>query len=366
MRLRVGLVGLGEVAQLMHIPTLHKLREQFELAAVHDVSPSVLQEVADHWQVAKRYDTATALLADPAIDAVLILSPDQHHGEQARAAIAAGKHVFIEKPACLTASDLDELVAAEAASDRVVMIGYMRRFAPAFMAAKQELQNFEAISYVRVRDVICEGPWFFNQTDKVVTPKGDIPADLIDQSRALRKAMMDAMCGPDSPAIIRRGYEVMTGLCSHSLSAMRDLLGGSPKRVIGAQLSQNGEQLTAMFDYGSFTAIYECLIDDIARFDAGIEVFSKNKRLHFRYNTPYLRNLPMTLEVQESTADSNLVRTLGPFHKDAFQIELEAFHACVASGAPNRTPPSDSKEDIELFSKILASARSNLAETSSK
>lgn len=361
MRLKVGLVGLGEVAQLMHIPTLHKLQEQFELTAVHDVSPSVLAQVADYWKIAKRYDTAAALFADSEIDAVLILSPDQHHGEQARAAIAAGKHVFIEKPACLTAADLETLVAAEAASDRVVMVGYMRRFAPAFMAAKQELESFGPISYVRVRDVICEGPWFFNQTDKVVTPNGDIPVELIDESRALRKAMMDAMCGADAPAIVKRGYEVMTGLCSHSLSAMRDLLGGSPKRVIGAQLSQGGEQLTAMFDYGTFTAVYECLIDDIARFDAGIEVFSKSKRLHFRYNTPYLRNLPMTLEVQESTADNNLVRTLGPFHKDAFQIELEAFHACVASGAPNRTPPSDSKADIELFSKILASARDNVA-----
>ena len=70
MRLRVGLVGLGEVAQLMHIPTLHKLQQQFELAAVHDVSPSVLAEVADHWKIAKRYDTADALFADPDIDAV--------------------------------------------------------------------------------------------------------------------------------------------------------------------------------------------------------------------------------------------------------------------------------------------------------
>ena len=135
MRLKVGLVGLGEVAQLMHIPTLHKLQDRFELAAVHDVSPSVLAQVADHWKIEKRYDTAAALFADPEIDAVLILSPDQHHGEQARAAIAAGKHVFIEKPACLTAADLETLVAAEAASDRVVMVGYMRRFAPAFVAA---------------------------------------------------------------------------------------------------------------------------------------------------------------------------------------------------------------------------------------
>jgi myo-inositol 2-dehydrogenase/D-chiro-inositol 1-dehydrogenase len=316
--------------------------------------------VSDHWKIEKRYPTSDALFADPDLDAVLILSPDQHHGAQARAAIAAGKHVFIEKPACLTGSDLDRLIAAEKASDRVVMVGYMRRFAPAFMAAKAELEAFGPISYVRVRDIICEGPWFFNQTDTVATPDNDISADLIAASRALRKQMMDAMCGADAPAIIRRGYEVMTGLSSHSLSAMRDLLGGSPKRVIGAQLSQGGEQLTALLDYGSFTAVYECLIDDIARFDAGIEVVSKTKRLQFRYNTPYLRNLPMTLEVQESTPTANVVHTHGPFHSDPFQIELEAFHACVVQGAPNRTPPSDSIDDLRLFAEIIEACKRSL------
>lgn len=130
-RLKVGLIGLGEVAQLMHLPVLHRLHAAFDVAAVHDVSPSVLRRVADRWKIGVRHATAGELIADPAIDVVFVLSPDQHHAEQACAALAAGKHVFIEKPACLDGADLDRLVAAHAASGRVAMVGYMRRFAPA-------------------------------------------------------------------------------------------------------------------------------------------------------------------------------------------------------------------------------------------
>ena len=76
-----------------------------------------------------------------------------------------------------------------------------------------------------MRDVICEGPWYFRQTDDVVVPQGDIPEALLTEGRQLRTAMLDAVLGTDAPADIRTAYTVMTGLSSHSLAAMRDLLG---------------------------------------------------------------------------------------------------------------------------------------------
>jgi len=360
-KIKVGLIGLGEVAQLIHLPVLHKLQQQFSIAAIHDVSPSVMAGVGQRWNIVKHYGEVGALLADKDIDAVFILSPDQYHGQHARTALMTGKHVFIEKPVCLTKADLEELIACEKSSNRLVMVGYMRRFAPAFIAAKQQLATFGSISYVRVRDIICEGPWFFRQTDDVITPQNDVPAEISVASRALREKMMGEMCGTDAPAMIRRGYEVMTGLSSHSLSAMRDLLGGSPRRVIGARLAQGGEQLTALLDYGGHTALYECLIDDIARFDAGIEVLSRTKRLSFKYDTPYLRHLPMSLTLQETTTGSNVVHQFGPFYTDPFQCELVHFYACVTGSETNRTPPSDSLADLDLFADILQACKNSLA-----
>ncbi len=353
--LRLGLIGLGEVAQLIHLPLLQRLGDRFALAGAYDPSPSVAAAIQQRWNIGRLFATPEEMIASSEIDAVLVMSPDQYHGRHARAALAAGKHVLVEKPCCLTQGDLAELDATAVASGRVAMVGYMRRYAPAFVEAKARLPDASDITYVRVRDIICEGPWFFQQTDRVVTPQDDIPAGLIDESRALRKAMIAEVCGADAPTDRVTAYSVLTGLSSHSLSAMRDLL-GVPQRVIAAEIKQGGAQITALFDYGHFTALYECMIGDVVRFEAGFEINTRTGRLAFEYPTPYIRNLPMTLDIQTSTEKDNVLTKLGPFYQDPFDAELRAFHAAATQGGENRTPPSDSKADLALFEAIIKAA----------
>src|ERR1041384_3577505 len=95
-RLRVGIVGCGEVTQIMHLPSLAQLAEQFAVTALCDVSGHVLQTVGDQWRVAKRYHDYQDLMLQDDVDAVLVANPDAYHAEVALAAIAAGKHVLIE------------------------------------------------------------------------------------------------------------------------------------------------------------------------------------------------------------------------------------------------------------------------------
>ncbi len=354
--LRLGLIGLGEVAQLIHLPILQRLEHQFALAGAYDPSPSVAAAIGHRWNIERLFSTPEEMIASPQIDAVLVMSPDQYHGRHARAALKAGKHVLIEKPCCLTPGDLDELNVTALTSGRVAMVGYMRRYAPAFVEAKARLPEASDITYVRVRDVICEGTWFFRQTDRVVTPQNDIPASLTDESRALRKAMIAEVCGSDAPSDHVTAYSVLTGLSSHSLSAMRDLL-GVPQRVIAAQIKQGGTQITVLFDYGHFTALYECMIGDVVRFEAGFEINARTGRLAFEYPTPYIRNLPMTLDIQASTETDNVLTRIGPFYQDPFDAELRAFHDAAVGSGENRTPPAESKADLALFAAIIAAAR---------
>jgi len=165
---------------------------------------------------------------------------------------------------------------------------------------------------------------------------------------------MISVCGGAASPALLLAYEYLTGVSSHSISAMRDLLGGDPRKVTGAQMSPRGDQLTATFDYGDFGVVYEYLIDDLARFDAGIDLYARRQRMRLRYATPYVRNLPMTLDIQESTDDSNAWTVLGPYHKDPFDAELEAFHASIVKGEENRTPLSDSLADFHIFEEIIA------------
>lgn len=90
------------------------------------------------------------ILADPAIDAVSLATPAEVHAEMALAAIAAGKHVFVEKPLALNSADAERVVAAAKAADRVLMVGHLLQYHPIFRHVRQMVSNREigSIQYV--------------------------------------------------------------------------------------------------------------------------------------------------------------------------------------------------------------------------
>ncbi|GBQ20361.1 Gfo/Idh/MocA family protein [Gluconacetobacter sacchari] len=355
-KISLGLLGAGEVAQLIHLPVLHQLRDRYDVTALYDPSPSVLSRVGEAWAIPHRHDTVDALLSDDSIDAVMILSPDQFHGEHARSALKARKHVFLEKPACLTNADLRSLIEVDEQTDRVAMVGYMRCYAPAFTQGQALLTHMGETRYARVRDLICEGPWFFRNWSDVAVPTDDIPADMVASGRARRLADLKSVCGDDASPTMLKAYEVLTGLGVHSLSALRMLL-GAPRRVIAAHVAQSGMQINALLDHGHFVTSYECLIDDVVRFDATIEVISGHEKLDIHYDTPYIRNLPGRAVLQKSTETENVIQNFGPFYKDPFRVELEHFHEAVVMGVPPRTPLREAVADLDLCRQIIMAAR---------
>lgn len=348
LRIRVGLIGLGEVAQLMHLPLLAD-DSRFEIAAVTDVSPSLVAHAAGRYGVAKRPASAAGLIADPDIDAVFILTPDHLHAPLLEEAMRAQKHVFIEKPAALTAAELRPLVELDGGNDKIVFVGYMRRYAPAFLALKQRLPERAEIRHVRIRDLIRESQFFVDQTRNIMRP-GDVPAEVIAEGRQATHRLLTSVMGEGATADQLRAYQVLTGLSSHSFSAMRELFG--PPRAVAAARQHRGEDVVALFDYGSFTAVYEAVIHDVARFDAGIEVLTANRHFRINYDTPYVRNLPTRLEITTSDDRSTGTEIIGPFYEDAFRVELGAFHHALTTGEKPKTVLADSLADLELFAEV--------------
>ena len=346
--IKVGLIGLGEVAQLMHLPLLAD-NPRFAIAAIADVSSSLLDYVARRYGVAHVHADADSLLGNPDIDAVFILTPDHLHAELLERAIASGKHVFIEKPASLTAAQLEPVLTLKRRPGQVVFVGYMRRFSRAFLELKNRLPDLDTIRHVRIRDIIREAPFFVAQTRNVFKPN-DVSPDLIAEGRARTQAMLRSVMGEDCPPDALRAYQVLTGLSSHSFSAMRELFG--PPNGVRYATQHRGETVIVLFDYGNFTALYEAVIDEVSRFDAGIEVLTQTRHFTLNYDTPYIRNLPTRLEVTSSTDTETGTEIIGPIYEDPFRIELDAFFESVRNGAPNKTSLEDSLEDLTLFAAV--------------
>jgi len=138
-RVRMGVIGLGWFG-VKHCEALAAI-PAVELAAVCTRTESRLADVAATFDVPDAYTDYNQLLADPEIDAVSIVTMWDQHTEPALAALAAGKHVFLEKPMASTAEDCQAIVDAAAASDRAFMVGHICRFNPRYAAAKQEIDE---------------------------------------------------------------------------------------------------------------------------------------------------------------------------------------------------------------------------------
>src|SRR5881628_307284 len=95
-RLKVGVIGCGLIAQVMHLHYLRELSDRFEIAAVCDLSADVREACAKEYGVPARFERWEDLVAHD-LDAVFVLTSGSH-APAAIAAAKAGRHVLVEKP----------------------------------------------------------------------------------------------------------------------------------------------------------------------------------------------------------------------------------------------------------------------------
>lgn len=350
-RLRVGIVGCGEVTQILHLPSLYQLNHLFEVTALCDISPNVLNGVGDVWNVRRRYPDYHDLVTDSEIDVVLVANPNVDHAETILAAARAGKHVLVEKPMCVTLEEADAVIAAERETGVTIQIGYMRRYAPAFVEACQHVAALETIRFARVHDFLGENRQFIEATSRVIRGD-DIPASVqLAGSDRTRRSLERAV--GSVPDALRNAYGLLLGLGSHDISAMREIL-GVPRGVLYAAQRCNGLYLSAAFDYGEYVCHYETGIDKIARFDACVEVFGVTSTVRVDYDTPYVRNLPITLTLTEAegshTANVKQSTTWG----DPFVSEWQAFYDNATGHQTPKSSAADAREDLLLFRDMIA------------
>ncbi|PZE21667.1 Gfo/Idh/MocA family protein [Paenibacillus xerothermodurans] len=349
-KVRVGIIGLGEVAQITHLPILESLSDRYEIAALCDISPQLLSQLGEKYTVERLYSDAFELTAQPDLDAVFVLNSDEYHAECAIRALQHNKHVLMEKPVCLTLEDADAIIQARDEAGVQVMVGYMRRFAPAFMQAVDEVKKLDKINYVRIRDIIGANRLIIDQASNVIRPS-DIPAAALKEKQERAERMVRQAIG-DVSAAHQSAYRLLCGLNSHDLSAMREII-GLPKRVIAASQWNGGRFINAILEFDGFNATFETGVDNQRRFDAHIQIYGDSKAVTVQYDTPYIRHLPTTIIIEE-TVGERFERSVGrPTFKDAYTVELEYFYDVVTKGLVPKTTVEDSQEDLKLIKMII-------------
>jgi predicted dehydrogenase/threonine dehydrogenase-like Zn-dependent dehydrogenase len=135
-KIRVALVGAGGFALGTHLPNLSKLRERYELTTVMSRTGANALMAANRFGAGKATTDFDEVIGDRDVDLVLIATRHDQHAGLALRALAAGKHVFVEKPLAISEDQLAELEAffGGRAETPMLMTGFNRRFSPAMAA----------------------------------------------------------------------------------------------------------------------------------------------------------------------------------------------------------------------------------------
>jgi predicted dehydrogenase len=136
-KIKVGIIGPGRIATMVHAPSLKLCPELCDVFAVASRTEAKATAFAAQWGIPRVHADWRALLADPDIDAVVICPPSGSTAEMAKAAVAAGKHVLCEKPLGLTYAEAREVAAAATGSARIHMVAFTFRFVPALRYLKR-------------------------------------------------------------------------------------------------------------------------------------------------------------------------------------------------------------------------------------
>lgn len=111
---------------------------------------------------------------------------------------------------------------------------------------------------------------------------------------------------------------------------------------------------SAIFQYPGFAVAYESGVDQVARFDASIEIFGDKKTVKVCIDTPFIKGLPTTMVVKEGLEDGSYREsTVRRTYEDPFTLEFNEVYQWVTEGKTPKTTPSDARQDLEILGMLL-------------
>lgn len=372
-RVRVGVIGTGAIAQIMHLPYLGELDDRFTLAALCDVSPGTLEAVAERYHVPRQacFTDYRELCESDLVDAVLIC-PSGSHVPAAIAALQAGKHALIEKPLCYRLDEADRFVEAAREARRrygaVALMAYMKRFDPGYQYGQRLVRPLAEqgdIRFVDARHIHPSNDLYM--AHHPVTRVRDVPETMRRQAVQEHEAALAASLGPDAPAALRRAFSGMMGSSIHDVYCLSGLL-GRPEEVVASEAWDGGRCWSAIFRFPRGARVNYAWIDtrQIREFTQEFSCFGSETRITITFPSPFLKSAPTIVRVQgmepspenpapygrppgepgwQDPGPAHWERRVTASHEEAFKREWIHFHACITRGVEPLAGPEEARAD---------------------
>lgn len=350
--IRVGVIGCGVIAQVMHLPHLSQAPEDYDLAAVCDIAKPVADACAARFGVRAAFTDWRDMLESAELEAVMVLTSG-NHAPIAVAAAQTGAHVFVEKPMALSVADGETMIDAAQKAGVCLMVGTMKRYDPAYERLAELLPEIrEDVRLVKVTTL--ESPFEPYVEHYQLLPPAPAPADVISRLRAADEATVDSVLGRQADEVSRFGYRwLLLDNLVHEFNALRGVL-GEPTEVVYANIAREAVSVNLRFGDIPCHLSWVDLLSGIARYKQEFAFYAPQQRLTLELPSPYLRNEPSRLFVEggEVGHTHSWVREEVVSYDEAFRRELDEFADCIATGRSPRTSGHDGLADLRLCEAV--------------
>ncbi len=334
--LRIGVLGCGPVAQAAHFEACRKA-ENAELYALCDAADDLRERMAAVHQPKAQYASYNEMLADPAVDAVIVATADAFHIPAARKAIAANKHVLVEKPLGTNLGACIDLRDRLSETGLTLQVGHMKRFDPGIAFARRFIQE-------RLGEMFAFKAWYADSTHRY---------DMTDATQPVIKESTQAKTPAEDPKADLATY-YLRAHGSHLFDTAR-FLGGPIEAVRARHTEKAGPHcwfIEVAFANGTLGHL-DLTVAVRMDWDEGFRIYGEQGSvLGKTFNPWYFKASEVECFSEE---DGEYHRPLGA---DAhfYRRQVEGFASTILNGASLQGTSID--EGIDVVRAMIATARS--------
>ena len=339
---KIGFVGAGFIGQLAHIDNYARI-EGCELYALAEKRPELRKKVIERYGISKGYQNHRELLADPEVEAVVVVTPRPQTGIIALDCLKFGKHVFTEKPMAHTLDQAKRLVEAAHKKELIFAVGYMKRFDEGVEKAKQMLDEVLARKELG-RIVFARAHCFMG--DSYCKCSGHV---VTDEEIHYTEDSKWPIAPEWLPMEMHRDYAWFLNVYVHNINLLRYLLEQTPE-VEYAQLDDQLGQVT-VFEFDGFPGVLESGQFDYRSWDELTEIYFERGRLRIETPPALLRNVPARVELYRGGENHQIISPQCDWTW-SFQRQAEAFINSIKTRSKPLNSCEDSIEDIALVERI--------------
>lgn len=313
-RLKIGILGCGPIAQFAHFDAVKKARNA-DLYAICDLAPDLVDRMDAIHRPTRPFTNYDDMLADPKVEAVIVAIADQFHVDACRKAIAAGKHVLVEKPLGTSIEECEALRSEVHSSGLTLQVGNNRRFDPGVAYAAKFIRE-------EMGGVMAVKAWYCDSTHRYT---------MTDNLQPIPILSANARKPGGNPKADKKRYFILTH-SSHLVDTAR-YLGGPIASVRARHLEKYGAHtwfIEATYESGAL-GHFDLSIPIRGDFQEGFQVWGEHGSATGKVFLPWFHK---SSEVEcFSEKDRTFRRPLGE-DSYSYKRQVEGFASTILDGVP--------------------------------